>query len=250
MLQLGTGRAFAIPVGGNLGVNPTPQEFQAIQEISLELGKTTKTASGQYIYPIDSGVVEGKVTGKITFLQSEIALFNNLMNADTTATGGFAFATQTTAVPASTPFTVTVTNSANFLKPLTVTYAGVGVGAAPVPLTLVTSAPTTGQYSVAAGVYTFAAGDEGKSVIINYIWTNAAAGNTIQINNQLMGYGPICELYAFPSYQGANGWHLTAVRFGKQSKPFKRADYLVVEVDYEAFANSNGLVFEEVQNAA
>jgi hypothetical protein len=249
MLQLGTGRAFAIPVGGNLATNPTPQEFQAIQDISLELNKTIKSASGQYIFPIDSGVVEGKATGKITFLQSEIQLFNQLMNADNMSVGGVQLASQTSVIPASTPFTVTVTNSANFARPFTVVYAGAGVGGAPVPLTLVASAPTVGQYSVSAGVYTFAAADEGKSVIINYLWTNATAGNTAQMNNQLVGYGPICELYVFPNYQGQNAWHLPAVRFGKQSKPLKRADYMVVEVDYEAFGNSAGLVFEEVQNA-
>jgi hypothetical protein len=232
-----------------MAANPTPQEFQAIQDISLELGKTIKTASGQYLFPIDSAPVDGKATGKITFLQSEIALFNNLMNADVTAVGGFAFATQTSAVPATTPFTVTVTNSATFLKPLTVVYVGAGVGGSPVPLTLVTGLPTVGQYAVAAGIYTFAAADEGKQIIINYLWTNALAGSTAQINNQLIGYGPICEFYMFPSYQGANGWHLPAIRFGKQSRPLKRADYMVVEVDYEAFANSAGLVFEEVQVA-
>lgn len=43
-----------------------------------------------------------------------------------------------------------------------VTYATGGA------LTLVTGAPATGQYNAAAGVYTFAAGDAGKAVLVTY----------------------------------------------------------------------------------
>lgn len=44
-----------------------------------------------------------------------------------------------------------------------------------VPLTLVPSAPTTGQYSVVAGLYTFAAADNGKQVAASYSVSQAPA---------------------------------------------------------------------------
>lgn len=45
---------------------------------------------------------------------------------------------------------------------------GVTFGATAIALTLVTGIPATGQYSVSNGVYTFAAADAGKGVLINY----------------------------------------------------------------------------------
>jgi len=70
--------------------------------------------------------------------------------------------TETQTIPASTPWRVTVSKSTMFSCDQQVSFAG---GAA---LTRVTGAPTAGQYSVAAGVYTFAAADAGKAVTIGY----------------------------------------------------------------------------------
>jgi hypothetical protein len=67
-------------------------------------------------------------------------------------------------VPASGPYTVA---AAQLNGPWSldggVTYALTGVA-----LELVSSAPTVGQYSVAAGIYTFAAADEGAALIGSY----------------------------------------------------------------------------------
>lgn len=68
-------------------------------------------------------------------------------------------------IPAN-PYQVTVTNAASFGIDQGVTYA---VGGA--ALTLIASGtPAAGQYTVtSAGLYTFAAADTGKGVLINYI---------------------------------------------------------------------------------
>lgn len=68
---------------------------------------------------------------------------------------------ETTTVPA-TPYKVTVQQAAAFGCDHVVTYAN---GMA---LSRVSSAPSLGQYSVAGGVYTFAAADAGTSVRIAY----------------------------------------------------------------------------------
>ena len=87
---------------------------------------------------------------------------------------------QSTTIPATPgPYTVTVTNSASFIQDLGVTKAGVA-------MTAVVSAPTTGQYSVAAGVYTFAAADQTAAIIITYRYTIAPAAYTVTMPNLLV----------------------------------------------------------------
>jgi hypothetical protein len=63
------------------------------------------------------------------------------------------------------PYAITVDNSAEFELDCGVTYAG---GAA---LVAVASGPAPGQYSVAAGEYTFNAADAGAEVVITYAFT-------------------------------------------------------------------------------
>ena len=73
--------------------------------------------------------------------------------------------TQTLAIPAVTPFTLTPTDGGTWSKNLSVRINGVVA-------TLVTSVPATGQYSVNLwGVYTFAAADANKSAAIEYGYT-------------------------------------------------------------------------------
>lgn len=69
-------------------------------------------------------------------------------------------------IPA-TPYQVTVAEASEFVIDRGVTFAIGGTA-----LTLVTGTPSTGQYEVnaATGVYTFAAADTGKGVLISYIY--------------------------------------------------------------------------------
>ena len=68
------------------------------------------------------------------------------------------------AVPATGPYTVTVSRATQWNGDGGVSYASTGV-----VMTRVTGVPTIGQYSVTAGVYTFAAADAGAKVAINYL---------------------------------------------------------------------------------
>ena len=75
---------------------------------------------------------------------------------------GFGAATSEQHTVPATPYKVTVTASATFACDRLVAYAN---GTA---LARVTGAPTTGQYSAVAGVYTFAAGDTGQALSFSY----------------------------------------------------------------------------------
>lgn len=67
-------------------------------------------------------------------------------------------------VPGSAPYTVNATNAATFAFDQGVTYAN------GTPLTLVAANPAHGQYSVANGVYTFAAADAHAAVLLAYAY--------------------------------------------------------------------------------
>ena len=77
---------------------------------------------------------------------------------------GYAIVGETQTVPAAAPLTfAALAPYGAWVSDLGVTYAQSGA-----PLTAVVAAPTAGQYSVAAGVYSFAAADAGASVSLSY----------------------------------------------------------------------------------
>lgn len=79
-------------------------------------------------------------------------------------------------VPGAAAYTITTTNSAAWVEDLGVTLAGV-------PMVKVAASPAAGQYSVAAGVYTFNSANASAAVIIRYRYTLAPALYTITLPN-------------------------------------------------------------------
>lgn len=92
-------------------------------------------------------------------------------------TAGFGvLQTEAHSVPATPgPYTVTVSEAATFSCDHQVTYSS------GVPLVRVPGAPTQGQYSVADGVYTFAAADQGQALTIAYATVAIRAGLVEQV---------------------------------------------------------------------
>jgi len=79
-------------------------------------------------------------------------------------------------IPSTGPYTITVTHAAAWGYDNGVTKGGL-------PMTLVTGTPTTGQYSVSAGVYTFAAADASSAIIINYGYIISSSLYTVTLPN-------------------------------------------------------------------
>lgn len=94
-------------------------------------------------------------------------------------------------IPGSGPYTITVTHSAAFVEDLGVTKGGT-------PMVKVASAPAAGQYSVAAGVYTFNAADHGAAVVISYRYLIDPADYTVTMPNYVVfdSAPPVGELSA------------------------------------------------------
>jgi len=154
-------------------------------------------------------------------------------------------------IPApSGPYTITISP---WSADVQVRYTGVPPGSESQILT--PGSVAAGCYTAIAGVYTFASADASQQVEIIYQTLQADnGGQTVQVNNQLMGYGPVSEVYFQFTYQGspatatpANAYsiiHLTSVRFSKANMPIKRKGYVNTELDFEAYANVSGLVAE------
>lgn len=222
------------------GANPTPVQLGVLQEVSCDIEETMTELRGQFQFPVDVAQAAGKIGGKAKFAQIYGALLNSILSGSTITTGDTRGSQNEVFTIPGSPFQATVANSATFGEDLGVVDITTGLR-----LTRVASAPATGQYSVAAGVYTFAAADTTHVVWISYSYTTAG-GKTVALSNQLMGSSPTFSLTLFNSYNGKFfGIKLFAVKTPKLSLGFKNSDYTMQDLDFVAFASATGKIIEQ-----
>jgi hypothetical protein len=238
-IQLGAGNVIIMPsTDGNPAVPSSPRLVGTLQDFNFDNSGTLKELRSQYQYADDVGVTDKKATWKMGSGRFDIDLFNNMFGGETMATGGEAIVVQEThTLGPSAPYTIIVTHSVGFSKDGGVQNATTGQ-----PLQKVSSVTATGQYSVSAGTYTFFSDMAGQGVAITYTYT-ILTGSMVTVHNQVMGFAPKFEIYVVETYQELtsgvpNYLHLFSCRATKFSLPFKRADYLVCDIEGEAFANS------------
>jgi hypothetical protein len=231
----GTGDLFFTGLAGQ-----APLKIGALQDVSVDFSSDVKQLFGQNQFPLDVARGKTKIEGKAASGNVDITSFNSFFFGQTTAAGETVRAiNEAGTVPAMTMYTVTVDNAADFVQDLGVYYADTGEA-----LTQVVSMPTIGQYTVSdAGVYTFAAADASKDMLFNYLYEDAASGNTLIINNQLMGTTPKFRLVLSQLY---NGQTFTLVLYScvaeKLSLPLKQDDYLIADFSFQAQANAAGVL--------
>lgn len=235
----GAGLLWGIPLqdaSANLISNPTPVLFGVLQEVGLDISFDTKMLYGQNQFPATVGRGKGKISGKAKAGQIYGALLNSIVFGQTMTNNILSDIYDTTGanIP-TTPFQITVTppNSGTWSVDL-----GVISGVTAVPLTRVASAPATGQYSVAAGVYTFAAADVGIKVFINYQYTaTLAAAKQSAVANLPMGYTPTFRCDILMPYSGKTLiWTLQNCVASKLSIATKLDDFAIPEFAFDAFA--------------
>lgn len=219
--------------------NATPMNFGLIQDVSIDISFDNKELYGQFQFPVAVGRGKAKVAGKAKMARVSGLMFANLFFGQALTTGQLATSFGESGTIPGTPFQVTVANSATWVDDYGVVYSATGL-----PLTRVASAPVAGQYSVAAGVYTFAAADTTKVVLISYTYTISASGQQIAVNNLLMGNAPTfqCQLYG----GSFNGLPLNAKVYQAISSKLQLAtkldDFMIPEMDFSIFANAAGNV--------
>jgi hypothetical protein len=240
MFQFGSGTLWGYPVGGNLAANPTPIKFGTLQDINLEVSGSLKELYGQSQFAEAVARGKCKIAGKANFAQIVGKHVNDLFFGQTMNTGQKLTALdEAQNVPGVSAYTITVTNSAQFVDDWGVRYSATGL-----PLAKVSSAPVQGQYSVSAGVYTFAAADASAAVLISYRYSSAT-GVQLNVRQQLMGFAPTFQILLNEQYAGkqANLLLYSCVA-EKLAWATKNEDFLVPEFDFEAFSNAGGQVMD------
>ncbi|HKT18010.1 MAG TPA: hypothetical protein VJR47_08215 [Stellaceae bacterium] len=221
--------------------NATPINFGLVQEVQLDLQFTAKELYGQYQFPVAIARGQGKASGKAKMARVSGLAFNNLFFGASLVAGQLATAFgETQSVPASTPFTVSVTNAAQWQDDCGVVYAASGS-----PLAKVASAPAAGQYSVAAGVYSFNSADAGAGVLISYTYAVSGSGQQLTLANPLLGTTPTFQAQLYTSFQGkpVNVKLFNCVS-SKLTFATKLEDFVIPELDFDIFANAAGNVLQ------
>lgn len=232
----GTGALILIPPGSN----PTPVQVGTLQEVSIDPEFQTKELRGQLQFPVAVAQTAASLKGTAKAGNINGALINAVLAGATQTMGASVRGAinEVGTIP-GTPYTVTVANSATFLED-----CGVYDVTAQKPMVRVASAPATGQYSVSAGVYTFAAADTTHKVWISYAYTSTS-GTTVAYTNQLMGQATTFQMRLFNQSMGKfSGIKLYAAQLSKLSFPFKNEDFLVSDLGFTAFADSAGNVID------
>lgn len=243
MINFGAGKVIAVPTNsadGSVIANPTPVVIASLQDVSLDLSVEIKALYGNKRYPIAVGQGKGKIEVKAKYAEIDGAMLGSLFFGKTSSAGikaaVFDFAAN---IPAGTPWQLTVTppNSGAFVADLGVQRADTGV-----QLQRVASAPATGQYTVTnAGLYTFAAADQGKPILISYEYSAATGGQVWTMSNDIMGTTPSFTMLLQNGYDGKNlVCKLNRCVSGKLALPFKSDDFGVYDFDAQAFADNAG----------
>ena len=236
-----TGAAIAVP---------SPIQFGLSQEISVDFSFDNKLLYGQNQFPVASGRGKGKISGKVKNAQVNGAIWNSIFFGQS-LTSGIATVSQDSVgilIPA-TPFTITAgatSTATTIMIPSSGTWAtdlGV-IGATGLPMTRVASGPTAGQYSVAAGVYVFAAADTGLRVYINYGYTaTSTTAKKSSVANLPMGYAPSFRADIYLPFNGKSVvYTFYACLASKLSVATKLDDFVVPEIDFDCFADSQGRI--------
>lgn len=241
----GTGTLWAAQTqdaSGNVIANLTPIKFGELQDVSIDISRDVKLLHGQLSFPSAVGGGKGKIEMKAKFARIMGKLLSDIVFGQTLTTGtltGVVNDTTGAAIP-GTPYQITPTipSSGTWVRDLGV------VSSLGLPLTRVASAPATGQYSVAAGVYTFAAADTGLTVFISYTYTaTAATAKSMTLTNLPMGYLPTFGVDLAMQFSGKQtNWRFPNCTAPKMTFNPKQDDFTQIDLDIQIFADSSGNV--------
>jgi hypothetical protein len=216
--------------------NQTVTLLGVLQDMELDIDRTMKELIGQYALPVDVAQAQMKITGKAKYAQVGLGNLNNTILGQTlTSNSGFQIAAPENHTGA---LTITVTNGATFSEDLGVRYHSTGN-----PLQPVTGSPNAGQYVAGAagvGAYNFNSADT-VSLDIYYSY-NVTTMNEISAVNQLMGQGTTFELLGSNTYNVCGTTKVISIKLNqckatKTGMPFKNIDYLLFDLEFQAFAD-------------
>lgn len=230
------GRMFAITDNG-------PEEFGLLQNCSIDFTRDVKELFGEGQFPAVVATGMSRITGRAAHGRIYGALYANAFFGETVAAGSIALAdNEVQTIPSIGYPTIDVDNDADWTDDLGVYFSATGQR-----LKFVDAAPAAGEYSVAAGTYTFAAGDVGKVVKISYLYDSASAGKKFTINNQPMGVTPSFKLVLFNPGRTQRGSApfslvLNACTSTKLTLPTRLGEFALPEFDFSGYADESEVI--------
>lgn len=234
----GSGQLYATSEAGG-----SPMKFATLQDVSFEISGDIKELHGQYGLPVATGRGKEKVSLKAGNGDVDVTLYNNIFFGEASGAAGLTTGSYVQAideagtVPAMSAYTITVANSMLFYRDL-----GVYDVANDDYLQQVGSSPGAGEYTVAAGVYTFNSAQASAALLFNYIYTSTG-GTTLQMNNHLIGTQPVFELNLMETFNGQ--WMMVQfnrVICAKLSQPLKLDDFSIADLEMGAFVDSSNVL--------
>lgn len=219
--------------------NQTPAVFGVVQDTEIDFDFSLKDLIGQYQAPVAIARAGLKTTFKVSSARIYAQIYNELFFGQNITTGGQLSAiNEAGQVPASSVYTIQVTGHATFLVDQGVFYAATGI-----QLQRVASSPAAGQYSVAAGVYTFAAADASANMLLNYTYTTSTGSQEIVVNNELQGAAPTFQMNFTEQFQSKIfNIQLNACVASKLTFPAKNQDFIINDFEGEAYADAAGVI--------
>lgn len=250
-IWFGVANVFVNPTGGNVPTISAPQQLFTLQDFSIDIDATVKELRGQSQYPDDTAFSDRKITFKSGMGRHDIDAFNQIVFGESAiATGGFPLSVnEAGTIPATGPYTITVAQAIKTPLQDEGVYFTSGANAGQ-KLLKVNSITASGQYTFNAGtgVFTFSPADTGLGVAMSYNYT-VTTGRNLIVQNHTQGFGPSLEIFASNPYQlltagVPNYVHCYAAKITKTGLPAKRADYVIVPLEGECYANASGQVVQ------
>ena len=233
MTVFGTGLLSLVPAGGG-----DPITVGILQDISFENSQATKGLYGEMAYAVDLGKGEAKVSGKIKTGALNFTLISAIVGGAAITTGSVVGVAGEAATIDQAAFTYTCATVTGIVD------LGVFDATAQIWLAPVATTPTTGQYEMAAGVYTFASADKAHTMKLYYTHTSAT-GKTLKVSNFQMGDDTAFQLEMFNKRRKDRfGLRVYNAILTKYSLGFKNNDFAISDIDYEAFAGADGVVYD------
>lgn len=238
----GAGELFAIPKtnsDGSVLTDADPIKFGVLQDVSVTFGAELVELYGQLQFPVSTARGKGSIKGTAKTATVDIQLWGSLFFGESCSNSAIAesIAATPTTIPA-TPFTITPTppSGGTWLSDLGVRNSDGGT------MDFVTGTPTTGQYKVVAGVYTFASADAGEAVYISFQYTKTSADSKLLlIRNRIMGTVPTFKLVLSTEFEGKI-LSLTLLRCSssKLGLSTKQGGYAIPDFDFTASDDGDG----------
>jgi len=269
MDTFGAGAMFAIPIANASGVSyatPSPVQFGILQDVTIDDSTEIKELYGANTYPVDIGRGKGKIMIKAKFASVNALLYNATYYGQTLVAGydalkndllGTTVPTGAGATSVNVAAPTAVGGTSVYARDLGVQAADPYGGVGGVAFTRVASSPTSGQYVLTTGgagatgaTYQFSGLDVGKTVYINFEYTNAtnpstspSIAQTMTVVNLPMGSAPTFQV-EFQALRQTTGetWF---TRFPncvatKLSRNFKNDDFTIPDFEIQAFADTTG----------